>query len=251
MSDLEPKDRDLLEQIFDMNTGYVLDFSNRTFQEFIQSTIGVDIMNEQYAKYATSKAARLRRLWDTAGSRDIGRLTEAMLIRADGLQRVTDAQRSAATEIVARMKAAPVIDLSKIVPSKDDDAFVDLAEAVRSAVEHGKPQTALDRLHTYLMKYLRVRCKSLGIPTPREKSLHSLMGEYAKALRKTGRLESAMGERILKTAVSTLEAFNDVRNNQSLAHDNKTLSRAEAMLIIAQVEALVQFIDAVDRDPGA
>jgi len=29
-----------------------------------------------------------------------------------------------------------------------------------------------------------------------------------------------MGVRILKRSISVLEAFNDVRNNRSLAHDN-------------------------------
>src|ERR1051325_8418637 len=62
-------------------------------------------------------------------------------------------------------------------------------------------------------------------------ALHSLFGEYVKRLKEHGHLESEMTARILKSSISTLEAFNDVRNNQSLAHDNPILNYDEALLI--------------------
>jgi len=40
-----------------------------------------------------------------------------------------------------------------------------------------------------------------------------------------------MTERILKSSISILDAFNDVRNNKSLAHDNPVLNRNESLLI--------------------
>ena len=48
-------------------------------------------------------------------------------------------------------------------------------------------------------------------------ALHSIFGEYVKRLRDEGWVESEMGVRILKPSISVLEAFNDVRNNRSLA----------------------------------
>jgi hypothetical protein len=54
------------------------------------------------------------------------------------------------------------------------------------------------------------------------KPLHSLFGEYVKRLRDGGYVESEMAVRILKSSISTMEAFNDVRNNRSLAHDNSS-----------------------------
>jgi hypothetical protein len=72
------------------------------------------------------------------------------------------------------------------------------------------------------------------------------MGEYVKKLRVAGLLDSTMAERILKSSISVLEAFNDVRNNQSLAHDNDMLARGEAQLIVEHIASLVRFIDAVE-----
>ena len=51
-----------------------------------------------------------------------------------------------------------------------------------------------------------------------------------------------MTARILKSAISVLEAFNDVRNNQSLAHDNPILNYDESLLIFNHVASSVRFI---------
>jgi hypothetical protein len=73
-----------------------------------------------------------------------------------------------------------------------------------------------------------------------------MFGEYIKALRKGGYLESEMTERILKSSISVLEAFNDVRNNKSLAHDNPTLNYEESLLIFNHIAASIRFIKAVE-----
>ena len=81
----------------------------------------------------------------------------------------------------------------------------------------------------------------------REKALHSLFGEYVKRLRDGGHLESEMTARILKSSISVFEAFNDVRNNQSLAHDNPILNYDESLLIFNHVASSVRFIKAVEE----
>ena len=53
--------------------------------------------------------------------------------------------------------------------------------------------------------------------------------------------------RILKSSISTLEAFNDVRNNRSLAHDNPILNHDEALLIFNHVASSVRFLTSLQR----
>jgi hypothetical protein len=43
-----------------------------------------------------------------------------------------------------------------------------------------------------------------------------------------------------------LEAFNDVRNNKSLAHDNPILNYEESLLIFNHVAASIRFIKALE-----
>jgi len=97
---------------------------------------------------------------------------------------------------------------------------------------------------------VRVVCEQNGIVVSRDKALHSLFGEYVKKLRDDGVLESEMTVRILKSSISVLEAFNDVRNNRSLAHDNPILNYEESLLIFNHVASLIRFLRALD-DHGA
>lgn len=75
----------------------------------------------------------------------------------------------------------------------------------------------------------------------------SIFGEYVKRLRDCGHLESEMTVRILKSDVSVLEAFNDVRNNKSLAHDNPILNYEESLLIFNHVASSIRFIKSLEH----
>ena len=66
-----------------------------------------------------------------------------------------------------------------------------------------------------------------------------------KRLRDAGHLESLMTERILKSSISVLEAFSDVRNNKSLAHDNPILNYEESLLF-NHVASSIRFIKSIE-----
>ncbi len=51
--------KQLLERLFGMATGYVLDFSNSTFASFVETAVGLD----PYVRYDGSKAVILRQIW--------------------------------------------------------------------------------------------------------------------------------------------------------------------------------------------
>jgi hypothetical protein len=56
-----------------------------------------------------------------------------------------------------------------------------------------------------------------------------------------------MTETILKSSISVLDAFNDVRNNQSLAHDNEVLNQNESFLIFNNVTSAIRFVWALEQ----
>lgn len=64
MSRFKMKDRIALEKLLEMESGYVSNFSNSSFQKFIAETINIDIYDEKYASCGDSKAKRLRCFWD-------------------------------------------------------------------------------------------------------------------------------------------------------------------------------------------
>lgn len=54
-----------------MGGGYILNFSNRTFEEFFREVVGVQIYDSRYDRNSGSKANRLRAFWDAATERQL------------------------------------------------------------------------------------------------------------------------------------------------------------------------------------
>ncbi|WP_299155881.1 hypothetical protein [uncultured Christiangramia sp.] len=74
MAKLKETEKLILERLFGMEGGYVLDFSNPKFQQFIFNTFKVDIYNSKYSVYGDSKAKRLRAFWDLENNQTVGKL---------------------------------------------------------------------------------------------------------------------------------------------------------------------------------
>ncbi len=66
-----------------MSDGYVLDFSNRTFQEFILESTGLDIDENTVGGFG-SKATRLRYFWATQPDHVVGKLLKDLLEHTPG-----------------------------------------------------------------------------------------------------------------------------------------------------------------------
>lgn len=88
MANMEYIERDYFEQLFEMKTGYVLDFTNRTFQEFVYEKIQVDV----YAKYTgLSKAKMLRQIMYEFDNVTVGKLLLELMRYMQAKGMVTDA----------------------------------------------------------------------------------------------------------------------------------------------------------------
>ena len=60
MSDLTNVEKRKFERLLEMGGGYVLNFSNRTFEEFVTDATGRNIYDSRYEYGSGSKANRLR-----------------------------------------------------------------------------------------------------------------------------------------------------------------------------------------------
>jgi hypothetical protein len=229
-----------------MSSGYVLNFSDRTFREFIWDQVGRDIDDGVYSKYGTSKAKHLRAFWEAEPDDIVASLTSALLEHGKARAMIDEKDFAAAQAVVARLGGGGVIDIDALRPNAQEPTFDRLARAVRESIDAGRPEEGLDRLHTFMVKYVRTLGAKRGIDTPREKPLHSVFGEYIKRLQAEGVLESGMTLRIMKSAIASLEAFNDVRNEQSLAHDNQVLRTHEALYIFNHIASLVRLLQVIE-----
>lgn len=66
MSDLKNIDKQILENLFQMQGGWVLDFTDRAIREFFMDELNVDIFDEKYNYASGSKANRIRGFWTEA-----------------------------------------------------------------------------------------------------------------------------------------------------------------------------------------
>lgn len=74
MSDLTFLEKGSFESLLCMGSGYVLDFSDRTFQEYIGETTGINIYDAKYNYRSGSKANRLRGLWTVESNYIVGKV---------------------------------------------------------------------------------------------------------------------------------------------------------------------------------
>jgi hypothetical protein len=231
-----------------MGSGYVLGFSNRTFEDFILDVTGRQIYTQTYDYGSGSKANRLRGFWDVEPNHVVAALMSAMLdLYKDEGRELSPIYEECRTIVQRLLHDAPVIDLDAIVPNADGREFEALSKSVRDSIEANEPEAGLDRLHAFMTKYVRVLCQKHGIAASPDKPLHSIFGEYVRFIKEAGYIESEMTERILKSTISIFEAFNKVRNDQSLAHANSMLKYEESILILNNVATTIRFLKTVER----
>jgi hypothetical protein len=115
MAKIRPIDMTTIDQILGMESGYVLDFSDRTFAEFFAGELNIDINDDAYYAEGNSKAKRLRyflkqadtdltvrtlrALWDYREARRQQRDTGETVVNAQGrlldiIERLTGAKPS-------------------------------------------------------------------------------------------------------------------------------------------------------------
>ena len=242
---LEKRD---LERFLQMETGYVLDFSNRTFQEFVLDCTGLDVYADAVGGFG-SKASRLRHFWTHQPDHIVGRLLKDMVNYREG----DSPLREKCLKVAERLlQSAPIQDAGVISALSEREEFERLAKGVMDFISRNDPESGLDRLHTFTVRFTRALCQKHGIKVEKDKPLHSIFGEYVKKLKTSNLIESKMTERILRSAISTLEAFNQVRNEQSLAHDNPVLNRNESLLIFNHVTSAIRFVWTLEQSvPGS
>ncbi|EHB57969.1 hypothetical protein MycrhDRAFT_0405 [Mycolicibacterium rhodesiae JS60] len=123
MANLKNPVKQKLEHVLNMRTGYVLDFTNATFQDFIVTSVGIDV-DEKYQD--GSKAVRLRSFWQSESDETVATLMLEMLERWRTIQLMNDgpspAEQQIYDEAVSELNALIRHDPT---PTADEIAFLE------------------------------------------------------------------------------------------------------------------------------
>ena len=79
MASLGYKTKQAIEELFDMKTGYVIDFTNNTFQTFIKESIDIDIYCDKGYEEYLSKANKLRQIFEMESNVKVSKLIIELL----------------------------------------------------------------------------------------------------------------------------------------------------------------------------
>lgn len=256
MADLTYIERANIENFLGMKSGYVMDFSDRTFQEFVGEAVSLDINEEKYHYSSNSKANRLRQFIKVESNYTFGKLLSSFCdywlskVHTGEIDYRNDENLyKECVRIADRLKQERIVEhIEAIQPNVEDRDFKLLAKSIRESIEKNEPETGLDRLHTFTFRYLRELCDKHQIVYDKADSLNSVFGKYIKFLVDNKHIESVMAEKILKYSINVIEAFNDIRNNKSFAHDNPVLNYQESVLIFNNVSNTIKFIEFIETN---
>lgn len=79
MAEIKQSEKLMIERILGMDGGYVLNFSNTSFQEFIFNLTKVDIYDTKYEIYGHSKAKRLKVFWQLESNLIVGTVIQELI----------------------------------------------------------------------------------------------------------------------------------------------------------------------------
>ena len=257
MTDLKRSEIRAIEKAmaFPRGFGYVLDFSDRTFDEYFKDEFRVEIYSEQFSDCGTSKRNRLLAYLQQADNssalkvlRSLWDLREGLLSEHEGVLGIEDAAKDgeAFRKIIERLQGEPdSVSTDGIQTFAPDRTLEELVSDIERSLAANKPEVAIDHLHTYCMKRFAHLLRVRGIECNDEEPLHSRFGKYRKQLVAERQLHE-FTDRALKSFISILESFNDLRNNHSLAHDKKILETFEARFIFSSINAMLVMIRTVE-----
>lgn len=144
-SNIRSVDMLLIEELFDMGSGYVLDFSDRTFAIFFAEELNIDIDDPAYAVDGTSKAKRLRCFLRSVDKPLLTRTLQALWEYREAVR-----QRRGKSETVLNAEGRFIGLINKIA-----------AGAVSNVPNH-QPKPASDRLKFQLLKEELLQIASLA-----------------------------------------------------------------------------------------
>lgn len=250
MAIISALDKAVLERFFGMNSGNVLGFSNDGFKSFIFDVTNRNI-EDSLLYGGGSKSNKLRMFWSKESNQLVGRLIRDLVVfqkefkRYSGMSMVQWRDAELCLEIANKLDPVENESSSNLTELQSIEENIDLNklyDSVKENLVNGKPEMAIDHLHTLSIKFLKGQCKLKNISYDESETISGLFGKISKYHKDKDLFESSMTKVLFKNAGKYFSEFNDVRNNHSFAHDNLILERHEAELICNVIISLLKYL---------
>ncbi len=249
MSDLKPADIQEIIRYIRKKTkkgaGYVWDFNDTTFQEFIQGCTGCDINSEKYKENGTSKEKRLRQFLIVEENSRVILLLEELLdygVRRNFLLKTYIPQINKIIKELKKYEKTIQIKDSTIKNKKEEEL---LLKEIKEKISRYQYEFAIDRLHTLLKYKYEDIFKSINREI-KGKTLDSMAGELNNILRQNEVFKEKTTFSILSATKKIMKDFDDARNNKTYAHANSIMEKNEAEFLCIYMIDYYNFINKID-----
>lgn len=163
MSSLSPLEKRVFEELFGMSSGYVLDFSNRSFSDFFHDAVKISIDDSKYG--AGSKANRLRAFWSIEPDILVGKALKEMLgiwlLTSKNANAKEDIKYKKAQEVIAKLLG------TKNVSEVTEDEFLEKDFSTTSVAKL--------KIESNLVAILESRLKEINVSIQKGASLASVI----------------------------------------------------------------------------
>lgn len=249
MSDLKSSDiQEIMRYIRKKTTkgpGYVWDFNDITFQEFIEGCTGCDIDEEKYKGKGTSKEKRFRQFLIIEENSRVILLLEEIVdygIRRNLLLKTYVPKINKIIKELKKYEKTIEIKESTIKNKKEEEI---LLKEIKEKISKFQYEFAIDRLHTLLKYKYEAIFKSINREIKGE-TLDAISGELNNILRINNVFKEKTTFSILSATKKIMKDFDDARNNKTYAHANTIMEKNEAEFLCTYLIYYYNFISKID-----
>lgn len=211
MSTFSMAERDNLEKFLGMSGGYVLNFSDRTFGEFVFETVGIDIHDEKYTAEGTSKAKKLRTFWKLEPDYTVGKFLLALIDHDASLNAEQTAEAKALADKCRQIATRLLAGGPSLNPLKEHAKVLNanhLAEQIRrlEASVETDPSLAIGTAKELIETCCKTILAERGKPVTGTPDVSTLTKETLKELKLVpeGVPDAARGADVIKRLLSNL-----------------------------------------------
>jgi len=211
VSGLSAVDRHDLERFLGMSEGYVLNFSDRTFGEFVSETVGLDIHAEKYTAEGISKAKKLRAFWKLEPDYTVGKLLQALIRYGEEINTAPDEEAKVLTGKCRRIATRLLAGGPSLNPLKEHAKVLNanhLAEQIRrlEASVETDPSLAIGTAKELIETCCKTILAERGHPVAGTPDVSTLTKQTLKELKLVpeGIPDAARGADVIKRLLSNL-----------------------------------------------
>ena len=213
------KEKSLMEDILDMDSGYVSEFSNSTFKRFF-AEYDVEIYSEKYANDGDSKARRMREFWNLESDYLVGSVLTDLINREQesnsnrtafdpgGTKKKARDSKLIRAEAICNRLTSGQVNLNTIKKQADTFDAEHLKKQIKRIEQsiESDPELAIGTAKELVETTCKTILRECGKPVTGSPDISNLTKDTLKELRLVpeGISDEARGNKVIKKLLSNL-----------------------------------------------